>query len=127
MARCISAIAVLFALTAAALADDSKTFEGEGTWNNKLYGTSGPIQCKATRDDKGVWTATFTGMFMKDPFKYDVTFQGKKGAGGQETLAGTATIRNHKYQWQGYIKGDTLIGQYRANSGYNGQFVLKAK
>ncbi|MCA9114644.1 MAG: hypothetical protein KDA79_06125 [Planctomycetaceae bacterium] len=96
----------------------------EGTWNNKKYGTSGPLKCVATETKKGQWSGTFTGTFKGDPFKYEATFRSRKARGGQ-ALAGTATIRGHQYQWTGSMKDGTLSGKYRNNVGYYGEFVLQ--
>jgi hypothetical protein len=114
--------ALVALLGTSAFAGEKKTWEG--TWNNKLYGTSGTMKCVAEEGKDGVWTANFSGVFQGEKFSYDVTFDGKPGK-GQTDLSGTATIRNHKYEWTGSIKGDTLRGKYKANSGYNGDFVLK--
>jgi hypothetical protein len=114
------ALLALFGSSAFAL-DDAKTWEG--TWVNKLYNTNGTMKCVATEKD-GTWKANFSGVFQGEKFSYDVTFDGKPGK-GQTDLSGTATIRNHQYEWTGSIKGNTLTGKYKANSGYNGDFVLK--
>ena len=104
-------------------ADGEQTWEG--TWNNKKYGTSGPLKCVASETRKGTWTAVFTGTFKGDPFKYEATFRSRKARGGQ-ALAGTATIRGHQYQWTGSMRGSMLNGKYRNNAGYYGEFILKA-
>ena len=104
--------------------DAARTWEG--TWNNKKFGTKGPLKCVATEDDKGAFKATFTGKFMGDPFKYKATFQSKKKKGrSKRTLSGKAVIRGHDYQWTGEMKGKMLIGKYRSSVGYFGTFVLK--
>ena len=103
-------------------ADDPRTFEG--TWVNRKYNTNGTMKCVASPQKDGTWKATFSGKFMGDPFSYDITFQSKAGK-EQLDIGGPATIRNHKYGWAGTLKGDTLSGRYRSNSGYFGEFVLK--
>ena len=102
--------------------EETKTWTG--TWNNKKYGTSGPLKCVATHDGKGTWTATFTGTFQRDPFEYPAEFQAEK-KGRQTLLSGKSTIRGHKYQWKGAFKGTQLLGQYTSSVGYYGTFVLK--
>ena len=122
MSRWIVAI-VLFAV-APTFAADARTWEG--TWNNKKYGTSGPLKCVATPGEDGRWKATFSGTFKKDPFSYDVTFESEP-KGRQTALGGTATISGHRYQWQGKLQGKTLFGEYRSKNGYFGSFSLKEK
>ncbi|QDU64107.1 hypothetical protein Pan216_49960 [Planctomycetes bacterium Pan216] len=116
----IAALATLIA-TPLFAAESAKTWEG--TWNNRKYGTSGPLRCVATPGEDGVWTATFTGTFQGDPFKYDVTFDSKKSGRNQE-LKGTAVIRGHDYEWIGQMRGNKLLGKYRASVGYYGEFQL---
>lgn len=106
--------------------DGGKKWEGEGKWNNRKYGTSGPLKCTATIDKNGTWKATFTGTFEGDPFKYEASFKSKAGK-KQVDLAGTAKIRGHDYKWTGAVKGETLTGKYRSSVGYFGEFVLKEK
>lgn len=121
--RFLAAAVFVLAFAISSLAQDSpRTFNG--TWNNKRYGTSGTLKCVATPGKDGKWTATFSGTFMAENFSYDVTFDAKAGK-SQQDLTGKAEIRNHKYNWTGTIKGDTLTGTYRSNSGYFGDFVLK--
>ena len=95
----------------------------EGKWNNKKFGTSGPLKCVATEGDDGVWKATFSGKFQGEGFSYDVSFDSKQGK-GQTDLSGKANIRGHEYEWTGSIKGTQLKGKYTANVGYFGEFVL---
>ncbi len=102
--------------------EETKTWEGG--WTNRKYNTRGPLKCVATRDEDGVWTATFTGKFQGDPFSYDAKFQSKKGR-RQTDLAGKAQIRGHDYEWVGFIKGKQLTGRYRSSVGYYGEFILK--
>jgi len=103
-------------------AEETKTWQG--TWNNRKYGTSGPLKCVATKDEKGIWNATFTGKYKGDPFEYKTNFQSKP-ARGQENLSGKATVSGGRYQWKGSIKGNTLTGQYTSSMGYYGTFVLQ--
>ena len=117
-------IATALFLTASTVVADEGAKTWEGTWNNKKFGTSGTLKCIATPGKDGKWTAKFSGVFMNDPFSYDVTFDAKPGK-NQSDLNGKAELRNHKYEWTGSIKGDTLRGTYRSNSGYFGDFVLK--
>lgn len=117
---------VFFVMGSLSLLDAGETRTWEGKWNNRKYKTTGPLKCVATSDDKGVWKATFTGLFKGDPFKYQATFQSRLN-GKQLNLAGGATIRGHKYQWTGFMKGTTLSGKYKSNIGYYGEFVLKEK
>ena len=117
-------IAVALLLTTERVRADESSKTWEGTWNNKKFNTSGTLKCVATPGKDGKWTATFSGVFMNERFSYDVTFDAKGGK-SQSDLNGKAEIRNHKYDWTGSIKGDTLRGTYRSNSGYFGDFVLK--
>ncbi|QDT45007.1 hypothetical protein Pan241w_51240 [Gimesia alba] len=124
MARFI--LLVCFALQPFCLLEAGETRTWEGKWNNRKYNTTGPLKCVATSDEKGIWKATFTGLFKGDPFKYQATFR-SQAKGQQLNLTGDATIRGHKYQWTGFMKGATLSGKYRSNIGYYGEFVLKQK
>lgn len=114
---------VLFSFIASAplSAGDEKTWEGK--WNNKKYGTSGPLKCVATEGDDGKWKATFSGTFQGEAFSYDAEFDSKAGK-GQTDLSGKANIRGHDYEWTGSIKGKQLKGSYKSNIGYFGEFVL---
>lgn len=114
------------ALSSFSLLDAGETRTWEGKWNNRKYNTTGPLKCVATTNDKGVWQATFTGLFKGDPFKYEATFQSRAN-GKQLNLAGDATIRGHKYQWTGFMKDTTLRGKYKSDIGYYGEFVLQEK
>lgn len=121
------AVAVLGLCGGLVVADEpSKTWEG--TWVNKRYNTSGTLKCvaKPDKEKEGTWKATFSGSFQGQPFSYDVTFEEKKGA-KQSDLSGKSKIGNHNYEWTGAMKGDALTGQYKSNSGYYGNFTLKAK
>ena len=116
---------VAFFLTVAHANAEDVTKTWEGTWNNKKYNSNGTLKCVATLKD-GKWTATFSGVFMKEQFTYNVTFDEKAGK-NQTDLSGKANIKNQNYDWTGAIKGDTLTGSYRSNGGYYGDFVLKEK
>ncbi len=101
---------------------EQKTFEG--TWRNQKYNSSGPLKCVARPGEDGRVIATFSGLFMGDPFSYEVEFQAKPGR-GQVDLAGEATVSGHIYQWKGYLKGGQLFGRYTGTNGYNGDFALR--
>lgn len=98
------------------------TFAGQ--WNNKKYGTSGPLKCVMTETAPNQWEAKFTGTFQNDPFSYDAKFRAKK-VGKQLNVGGTAQIRGHDYQWTGTIKNGQLTAQYKSSVGYFGGFVMK--
>lgn len=117
---------VFFLTSSLSLLEAGETKTWAGKWTNRKYNTSGPLKCVAKSDDKGVWKGTFTGLFKGDPFKYEATFKSRP-SGRQLNLAGDATIRGHKYQWTGSMKGTTLSGKYKSNIGYYGEFVLKEK
>ncbi|MEL6110287.1 MAG: hypothetical protein AAFU85_30125 [Planctomycetota bacterium] len=98
------------------------TWTGSGTWNNRKYGTSGPLKCVAKETSPGKWEAVFTGKFQGDPFEYKAEFESK---GEQsKTLSGKSKIRGHRYEWEGSLKGKRLIGKYRSSVGYHGEFRL---
>jgi len=122
MTRILAVLLLALTVTTADAADAAKTWEG--TWNNKKTNSRGTLKCVATKGKDGTWTATFSGLFHAEKFSYDVTFSEKPGTAGS-ALSGSAGIRNHKYEWTGALKGDTLTGSYRANSGWFGDFVLK--
>lgn len=104
-----------------AIAQEQKTWAGK--WNNRKYGTSGPLKCVAGEPGAGQWNAVFTGTFKGDPFEFRAAFQGK--AGRQSTdLSGQSTIRGAKYQWTGKIQGRQLNGSYKAANGNYGEFQL---
>ncbi|MCA9071893.1 MAG: hypothetical protein KDA84_23355 [Planctomycetaceae bacterium] len=109
-------------------ADDEKatrqTHTFAGQWNNKKYGTSGPLKCVMTETAPNQWEAKFTGTFQNDPFDYDAKFQSKK-VGKQLNVGGTAKIRGHDYQWTGTIKNGQLTAQYKSSVGYFGGFAMK--
>jgi hypothetical protein len=104
-----------------AAAQEQKTWTGK--WNNRKYGTSGPLKCVAGESRAGQWNAVFTGTFKGDPFEFRAAFQGK--AGRQSTdLSGQSTIRGARYQWTGKIQGRQLTGSYKAANGNYGEFQL---
>ncbi len=124
MKHFLCAFTLLLIATPLFAAEDARTWEG--TWNNRKYGTKGPLKCVAVEGDKGVWTATFTGKFQGDPFTYKAKFQAKKSKKKKQLkLSGKATIRGHKYQWVGMMKGKSLKGKYKSTVGYFGTFILK--
>ena len=120
-------LATLTVLPSLSLAEET-TQTWEGTWNNRKYGTSGPLKCVASEVQTGQWKGTFTGTFQGDPFTYQATFESKPARrDGQFDLSGKATIRGHKYQWTGMMRGPALNGKYTSSVGYHGEFVLKQK
>jgi hypothetical protein len=122
MARLISSGVVWLAFAALATAEE-KTWEGK--WNNKRFGTSGPLKCVATETEPGTWKAKFSGSFQGDSFSYDVTFDAKPGkAKGQQDLSGKATISGQDYEWKGTLKGTQLKGTYKSSGANFGEFVL---
>lgn len=104
--------------------DETETRTWQGKWNNRKYGTTGPLKCVAKHDGNGNWDATFTGTFKGDPFEYKAHFQSKPGKGVTD-LSGKAVIRGHDYEWAGAIKGNLLRGRYRSSVGYFGEFEMK--
>jgi hypothetical protein len=96
----------------------------EGTWMNRKYSSSGPLKCVATAKDPTTADATFSGTFMRDPFKYDVSVAMKQER-NQTTLTGTATLDGDRYEWSGFVRGKTLYGQFRSLKGHNGEFRLE--
>ncbi len=119
LAGCL--LLLLSVLTTSLRAAEERTWEGK--WNNKKYGSSGPLRCIATEGDNGKWKATFSGTFQGEGFSYDAEFDSKAGK-GQTDLSGTAKIRGHDYEWTGSIKGNQLKGTYKSSVGYFGTFVL---
>ena len=115
---------VLFTVTSIPLLAAEPTRTWEGTWNNRKYGTRGPLKCVAAEVKPGQWKGTFTGTFQGDPFEYEATFQSKKGR-NQLDLYGKAKIRGHRYEWNGVMRGTQLQGKYKSSVGYYGEFVLK--
>lgn len=116
-------LSVVTLAAAPAFAAEGESFAGSGTWNNKRYRTRGPLQCKAVSKDGKTWTATFTGKFRNSPFKFDAKFAAKK-VRGRTNVGGTAIVDGDRYRWQGYFKGNQLVGQFRSQKGYFGGFVL---
>lgn len=98
------------------------TFAGQ--WNNKKYGTSGPLKCVMTEKTPNQWEAKFTGTFQNDPFSYEAKFRSKK-VGKQLNVGGSSKVRGHDYQWTGIIKNGRLTAQYKSSVGYFGGFVMK--
>ena len=114
-------IVCLMVVCSSATAHGQKTWAGK--WNNRKYGTSGPLKCVGGESRAGQWNAVFTGTFKGDPFEFRAAFQGK--AGRQSTvLSGQSTIRGAKYQWTGKIQGRQLTGSYKAANGNYGEFQL---
>ena len=96
----------------------------QGTWNNRKYGTDGPLICKATMKDDKNWDASFEGKGLGKPFSYQVKISTMM-KNGRTLLQGTSTVSGDRYQWSGYVDGDVLYGKYRSASGNNGEFRLK--
>ncbi|MEP3478794.1 MAG: hypothetical protein ABJZ55_06075 [Fuerstiella sp.] len=115
-------IFILALSTISAAAAETRTWSGK--WNNRKYGTSGPLKCIAQDDQPGRWSAVFNGTFKGDPFEYRVVFQAKSSRDGQ-ILTGKATISGHPYEWNGTISDRQLKGSYRSTNGNNGTFVLR--
>ena len=120
--KSIAILLSLFVFSPIALAE--QTWTGTGTWNNKKYGTSGPLKCVAKEVKPGKWEAVFTGKFQGDPFEYKAEFE-SSGSGPNKKLSGKTKVRGHRYQWQGSLKGKNLIGKYTSSVGYHGEFRLK--
>lgn len=95
-----------------------------GNWNNRKFGTKGPITCVANMEDEGRWKAKFEGIGIGNPFKYEVDITATE-KNGQIQLQGKSTVDGDQYEWSGYVKGNTLYGKYRSGSGNNGEFTLK--
>jgi hypothetical protein len=95
-----------------------------GNWNNRKFGTKGPVTCVANMEDEGKWKAKFEGIGIGNPFKYEVEITATE-KNGQTQLQGKSTVDGDQYEWSGYVKGNTLYGRYRSGSGNNGEFTLK--
>lgn len=120
---CLAILMVASSVSAFAADEESKTWSGR--WNNKRYNTTGTLTCNATTRDGGkTFTAKFEGLFKGEKFSYDVKFNGTK-AKGRTNLKGTATLDGDRYQWAGYIRGNTLFGQFKSLKKYYGSFTLK--
>jgi hypothetical protein len=104
-------------------AQDTAEKTWQGTWNNRKFGTSGPLKCTVTAKDDKTWDATFEGMFMSRRFSHKVTIAATK-KGDRTLLEGTATIDGDSYRWQGNVAGRVLYGRFRSGSGNNGEFRL---
>jgi len=125
VAPVVAVVACALLLTGVCAAEEpARVWKGQ--WNNRKYGTSGPLLCTATTDGKGKWKGVFTGKFQGDPFRYEAQFQSRT-VRNQTQLAGAATIRGHGYKWQGAMQGNMLRGKYTSTIGYFGEFVLKEK
>jgi hypothetical protein len=96
----------------------------EGGWNNRKYGTNGPIKCTVSPKDEKTWEAHFEGTGLGKPFSYNVTLETLK-KGDRTLLQGTARISGDVYRWTGYIRGKVFFGKYRSASGNNGQFKMQ--
>jgi hypothetical protein len=101
---------------------EEKTWEG--TWTNRKYNSTGPLKCVARAKDATSADATFSGSFLRDPFRYEVTVAMKQER-SQTTLSGTATLDGDRYEWSGYVRGKVLYGQFRSLKGHNGEFQLQ--
>jgi len=96
----------------------------EGTWNNRKYGTKGPLRCTVKVKDANTWEAKFVGTGLGKPFTYQAIIK-KTKRGERMLLQGTSTISGDQYRWTGQVEGDKLSGKYRSGSGNNGEFHLK--
>lgn len=115
-------VTILMTLLPSSFAAETRSWSGK--WNNRKYGTSGPLKCVGQSAMNGKWTAVFSGTFKGDPFEYRVQFVSRK-AGSGEALAGKATVSGHPYEWTGGISARQLRGSYRSTNGNNGTFVLR--
>jgi hypothetical protein len=103
---------------------DEKPWKGTGTWNNRRFGTTGPITCAITPKDEKTWEAQFDGTGAGRKFSHKVTMETTKKS-DRTLLQGTATIDGDTYRWTGYLNKEGLFGNYRAAGGNNGQFRLQ--
>jgi hypothetical protein len=103
--------------------DQPATKTWEGNWMNRKYNSSGPLKCVATSAGEDTANAVFSGIFMKDPFSYDVVVSTKKER-NQMALSGAAQLDGDKYEWTGYVRGKVLYGQFKSLKGHNGEFRL---
>lgn len=95
-----------------------------GNWNNRKFGTNGPVTCIAELENETTWKASFVGTGIGKPFKYEVKIKATP-KGNQIQLAGESQIDGDAYTWNGYVRGNVLYGRYRSASGNNGEFQLK--
>lgn len=95
-----------------------------GNWNNRKFGTKGPVTCIADMQNKEKWKASFEGVGLGNPFRYEVEITATEKE-GQIQLQGKSSVDGDQYEWSGNVKGDTLYGRYRSGSGNNGEFQLK--
>lgn len=112
---------ILILVTGHAVAAETRTWTG--TWNNRKFGTSGPLRCVGEQNQPGQWSAVFTGTFKGDPFEYRAQFQSRIQR-QNEVLSGKATIRGSQYEWTGTIRDKQLRGKYNSAVGYYGEFIL---
>lgn len=119
--KCFSIFFLVLSIIPASAAE-TRTWSGR--WNNRKYGTSGPLKCVIQKDQPGRWSAVFNGTFKGDPFEYRVDFQARSSQ-DDEVLAGKATISGHPYEWNGTISNRQLKGSYKSSNGNNGTFILR--
>jgi hypothetical protein len=118
------AILLLFCMTSYG---GLSSWQGNGTWNNKKYGSKGTLSVD-TKVLKGKeWTATFKGMFNKKPFEYNVKMTVYKKAGSKLYFKSVSDIGGDKYTWSAYISSTKMVGKFKAESGNNGAFILTKK
>ncbi len=120
----LTLLAAVLCVGSVATGQNSLTWSGQ--WQNRKYGTSGPLKCVARETKPGQWSATFTGTFKGDPFQYKANFQSRAGRQGLE-LSGQSTVSGHRYQWTGGMSATQFRIKYRNRIGYNGDFVLKGR
>ena len=103
-----------------------KTLSWSGKWNNKKYKTDGPLYCTMTDSGNGVWKAKFTGTGIRSKFNFDADIKVTR-KGNRTTLSGATKVNGDRYQWTGYVNGQTMVGNYRSASGNNGSFSMRTK
>lgn len=96
----------------------------QGTWNNRKYGTNGPLICTAAPKNDKTWQARFEGKGLGKPFRYDVEIA-TTARGDRTLLQGTSTVDGDVYRWTGYVQGQVFYGRYRSATGNNGEFQLR--
>ncbi len=79
----------------------------KGNWNNRKYGTKGPVTCIAVVQDNQTWKASFVGTGLGKPFKYEATIKATS-KGDQMQLKGESKVDGDSYTWNGYVRGKTL-------------------